>query len=107
MAMTRTTATFSISLPPNMAAELERVRKQEHRTRSELVREALRRYMHEAQTRVLQNRIAALPEETPDADERAAIAEGGRELKRGAHISLSRLQHELHRPRQQSRTKKP
>ena len=28
-----------------MLAELERVRRQEHRTRSELIREALRRYL--------------------------------------------------------------
>ncbi|MBI4068115.1 ribbon-helix-helix protein, CopG family [Candidatus Kaiserbacteria bacterium] len=42
--MSRTTATFSVSLPPEMAAELELIRKDEHRTRFELVREALRRY---------------------------------------------------------------
>ena len=42
--MTRTTATFSVSLPPEMAAELEEVMKREHRTRSELIREALRYY---------------------------------------------------------------
>jgi hypothetical protein len=35
--MSRTTSTFSISLPPEMATEVERVRKEEHRTRSELV----------------------------------------------------------------------
>jgi len=43
--MARTTATFTISIPPEMAVELEKVRKTEHRTRSELVREALRRYV--------------------------------------------------------------
>ena len=43
--MSRTTATFSVSLPPEMAAELEQVRTEEHRTRSELVREALRQYI--------------------------------------------------------------
>lgn len=42
--MTRTTVTFSVSVPPEMAAELEEIRKKEHRTRSELIREALRRY---------------------------------------------------------------
>lgn len=42
--MSRTTATFSISLPPEMANEVDRIRKEEHRTRSELIREALRRY---------------------------------------------------------------
>lgn len=33
---------MTISLPPAMAKEFERVRKAEHRTQSELVREALR-----------------------------------------------------------------
>jgi metal-responsive CopG/Arc/MetJ family transcriptional regulator len=42
--MYRIIATFSVSLPPEMAEELEEVMKEEHRTRSELVREALRRY---------------------------------------------------------------
>ncbi|HUX65782.1 MAG TPA: ribbon-helix-helix domain-containing protein [archaeon] len=43
--MARVTVTFSISLPPEMAAELvlEAIRQKEHRTRSELLREALRR----------------------------------------------------------------
>lgn len=39
-----TRAAFSISLPPEMAAELERIRREEHRRRSEVIREALRRY---------------------------------------------------------------
>ena len=46
--MTRTTVTFSISVPPEMAGELEEIRKKEHRTRSELIREALRRYIEDA-----------------------------------------------------------
>jgi metal-responsive CopG/Arc/MetJ family transcriptional regulator len=41
----RTTETMTISLPPAMVKQIEKVRKQEHRTRSELVREALRHYM--------------------------------------------------------------
>lgn len=43
--MTRVTVTFTISLPPQMAEEVETACKQEHRTRSELIREALRRYI--------------------------------------------------------------
>lgn len=43
--MARITMTFSISLPPEMAEEIERVRKTEHRTRSEFIREALRFYL--------------------------------------------------------------
>lgn len=42
--MARTTATFTVSVPPAMVVEIEQVRKDEHRTRSELIREALRRY---------------------------------------------------------------
>lgn len=42
--MSRITETFSISLPPEMMVELARVQKEELRTRSELVREALRQY---------------------------------------------------------------
>lgn len=47
--MSRTTSTFSVSLPSEMAALLEQVRREEHRTRSELVREALRRYFSSRQ----------------------------------------------------------
>lgn len=43
--MARTTVTFTISLPPAMGAELEEMQRKEHRTRSELVREALRWYI--------------------------------------------------------------
>ena len=41
----RETETFTISLPPAMAQQVERAMKAEHRTRSELVREALRVYL--------------------------------------------------------------
>ena len=40
----RTRIIVTISLPPAMVRQLEAVRKREHRTRSELVREALRQY---------------------------------------------------------------
>ncbi|HQT82608.1 MAG: hypothetical protein B7W98_03120 [Parcubacteria group bacterium 20-58-5] len=43
--MARVTVTFTISFPPEMAEELEEVMRREHRTRSELIREALRRYV--------------------------------------------------------------
>ena len=43
--MARITVTFSISIPPEMAVKLEEIRKREQRTRSELIREALRQYM--------------------------------------------------------------
>lgn len=106
MTMSRTTATFSVSLPPQMAKELERVRKNEHRTRSELVREALRGYIHQADIRTLQERAAAVPEEEPTADEREAIEEGKAEFHVGNHIAFNELRHDLHGTRKQPRAKK-
>ena len=42
--MTRTTETMTVSLPPAMMELVDRTCEAEHRTRSELVREALRLY---------------------------------------------------------------
>jgi metal-responsive CopG/Arc/MetJ family transcriptional regulator len=44
--MARVTVVVAISLPPEMVVELDALCKKEHRTRSELVREALRQYAH-------------------------------------------------------------
>jgi len=41
----RTTRTWTISLPPEMSLLADELAEQEHRTKSELVREALRQYM--------------------------------------------------------------
>jgi predicted transcriptional regulator len=40
----RTTKTLSVTLPPEMLTRAEQMAKKEHRTMSELVREALRQY---------------------------------------------------------------
>jgi CopG family transcriptional regulator / antitoxin EndoAI len=104
--MSRTSATFSVSLPPAMASELERVRRKEHRTRSELVREALRHYIRVADARSVQERSAMLREEEPAAEEIAAIEQGSKEFREGRFIDLSQLRHELGRRRQQPRPKK-
>lgn len=45
--MARTTKTITLSLPPEMAEKIEELMKTEGRTRSELVREALRRYVED------------------------------------------------------------
>ncbi len=45
--MPRTTRTITFSLPPEMAEDVEKIMKAEGRTRSELLREALRRYIEE------------------------------------------------------------
>jgi CopG family transcriptional regulator / antitoxin EndoAI len=49
--MGRTTKTITLSLPPEMAATIDRLRKEEGRTRSELLREAVRRYAEEQEWR--------------------------------------------------------
>jgi CopG family transcriptional regulator/antitoxin EndoAI len=50
----RTTRVLSLSLPPDLVREAERIAKQEGRTKSELFREALRRYLEERRWRALQ-----------------------------------------------------
>ncbi len=40
----RPSETVTISLPPELAAEVDRLAAEEHRTRSELLREAFRQY---------------------------------------------------------------
>jgi CopG family transcriptional regulator/antitoxin EndoAI len=55
----RTTRTWTVSLPPNLVREAERTAKEENRTRSELVREALRVYIEERRWRNLQRDTAA------------------------------------------------
>ena len=52
--MTRTTKTITFSLPPDMAEQVRHVMKEEGRTMSELVREALRVYMDEREWRRLE-----------------------------------------------------
>ncbi|MDI6591956.1 MAG: ribbon-helix-helix domain-containing protein [Patescibacteria group bacterium] len=45
--MPRTTNTITLSLPPKLTKKIEKLMKEEQRTRSELLREALRRYIEE------------------------------------------------------------
>lgn len=54
----RTTRTWTISLPPRLVREAERTAKEENRTKSELVREALRMYLEERRWRKLQHKTA-------------------------------------------------
>ena len=79
MALMRTRATMTVSLPPAMIEEVERVRKAEHRTRSELVREALRTYLGAGRSYL------------PTVAERRAIERGRTELRRGEYLTLEEL----------------
>lgn len=50
----RTTKVLSLSMPPELLFEAERLAKKEQRTKSELFREALRRYIQEQKWAELQ-----------------------------------------------------
>jgi CopG family transcriptional regulator/antitoxin EndoAI len=96
----RTTKTMTISLPPAMVRQLESVRKLEHRTRSELMREALRQYFE-----------SRFPEVTPTKAELAAIRRGRADIKAGRFVTLEQLRDELaatdRRPSAKSTRKTP
>ena len=58
----RNTATITFSLPPEMAQELREVVRDEDRTVSELLREAIRLYMEEREWRIrerMQRRLSS------------------------------------------------
>jgi predicted transcriptional regulator len=80
----RTTDTMTISLPPAMAKQMERVQKEENRTRSELLREAWRHYF--------ESRYGV---ETATKTELAAIRKGRAAFKRGEFVTLAQLHNEL------------
>ena len=54
----RTTRTWTVSLPPGLVRAAERTAREESRTKSELVREALRMYLEERRWRKLQQKTA-------------------------------------------------
>jgi Arc/MetJ-type ribon-helix-helix transcriptional regulator len=104
--MGRVSATLSVSLPPEMVEELEQARKDERRTRSEFVREALRQYMERgAELRRLRQRIAELKEEEPTPEEVEAIQAGQQEFRQGDFVTLNKLRHDMGRHPQQPRRK--
>ena len=74
----RTRQTFTISLPPAMAQQVKEAMLAENRTRSELVREALRTYIA----------IQQFPEETPTPAELRAVRRGRAAYERGDYVTL-------------------
>ena len=85
--MTRTTKTITFSLPPDMAEQVRQVMKEEGRTMSELVREALRQYMEEREWRRLERygRLRAREQDTTPEDVERLVdehrAEGSSDMK--------------------------
>jgi predicted transcriptional regulator len=88
----RTTRTVTISLPPEMVEQLDRVRRDEHRTRSELLREALVQYVATGGSR------RVIPVEDAQPEEIEAIRRGREDFARGETVRLEDLQHELGLP---------
>ena len=78
-----------------MSEQLDKVRKAENRTRSELMREALRQY--------IENRY---PAETPTKAELQAIRRGRAAFERGEHVSLTELIYDLESPNHKARPKR-
>ena len=89
---------MTISLPPKMLADFERVRKAEQRTRSELVREALRLYFNPE----LAARIARLPVYVPTKRELHEIEKGRRSRD---YVTIDELFRGLVGPRRGPRAK--
>lgn len=56
--MKRSTMQWTVSIPPPLSKEAERAAHEESRTRSELVREALRRYLEQRSFLLAKSRIA-------------------------------------------------
>ena len=77
-----------------MAAEIDKVRRKENRTRSELVREALRAYIADR-----------YPTARPTSTEAARIRRGRAEIRRGDFLTLDQLRDVLDAPRRQTRSK--
>jgi len=73
---------LSISLPSEMVTLVDRAAKVEHRTRSELIREALRAYLGRR-----------IPVVEVSKEELATIERGRREIARGEYVTLDQVLH--------------
>ena len=85
----RNMSTVTVSLPPQPVAELDRVREREHRTRSEILRDALRRYITVAE------RDRMIPVEDALPEEIEAMRRADEEYARRECVRLEDLQREL------------
>jgi CopG family transcriptional regulator/antitoxin EndoAI len=91
----RTTETMTVSLPPALARQIEEVQKIESRTRSELVREALRVYV---ETRY--------PLAKPTKAELSALRRGRAAFQRGDAVPLKAFLHDVESLNHRSSTKR-
>ena len=79
---------ISVSIPKEMLPEIEKALGHAYRNRSELIREALRRYLSRDLERVI-------PIDKAKPDEIDAIKRGRGEFARGEYVRLEDLQREL------------
>jgi Arc/MetJ-type ribon-helix-helix transcriptional regulator len=91
----RESTTFSVSLPPAMAKQIEQVMKVEHRTRSELVREALRVYFS----------ARLIATEAPTETEARAHRRGSAAYQRGDYMTLEAYRNGMDRRPRRARAK--
>ncbi len=70
--------TLSVTIPEELYDRIDQQRKQGHYSRSEFVREALRRFLN-------------VPTADATSDEIAAIEAGRAELERGEYVPLGKL----------------
>ncbi len=77
-----TRKTITVSLPDAMAEQVENAMRVEQRTRSELVREALREYLNKP-----------IPVVAASRTELAAIRRGRTEIEKGDYVTLDELLH--------------
>jgi len=75
---------MTVSLPPALIQQFEKVRKKESRTRSELVREALRAYF-----------ASRYPMDEPTREELSALRRGRAAHRRGDALSLEAFLNEV------------
>ena len=96
----RTTQTMTVSLPPALVRQFEEVRKKESRTRSELVREALRTYFE-----------SRYPAAAPTKAELTALRRGRAAFQSGDAVPLKAFLHDVeslnHRPGTKRLSKAP
>ena len=91
----RTTHIMTISLPPAMVRQFEQIRKAESRTRSELIREALRLYFE-----------SRYPAVRPTRAELAALRRGRAAVRRGDLVSLDQFLYDVESSTHGTGTKK-
>jgi predicted transcriptional regulator len=82
---------ISVSVPDELLPQIDAAARRERRSRSELIREALQRYLAADRGRII-------PLDDAQSDEVEAIRRGRAELERGEFVRLEDLQRELGLP---------